>query len=100
MTTLGGRSKKDLEWKGLAMGAATAAGILTNRLRRLAWIRTKKTEPPANPAARSTTWPDALAWAAASGVALGVAKLVAQRGAAAAWKAKTGGYPKALSEAA
>jgi hypothetical protein len=35
----------------------------------------------------------------ASGVAIAMARLVAQRAAAGAWKAKTGGYPKALEEA-
>ena len=33
------------------------------------------------------------AWSVASGVALGLARLVAQRGAAEAWHAATGSYP-------
>lgn len=35
-------------------------------------------------------------WAVASGVAMAVTRLVAQRGAAEAWKAKTGSYPAGL----
>jgi hypothetical protein len=37
-----------------------------------------------------------LAWAAACGVAIAVARLVAQRGAAEAWKKATGSYPAGL----
>ena len=35
-------------------------------------------------------------WAAASGVAMAVTRLVAQRGAAEAWRARTGSYPAGL----
>ena len=35
-------------------------------------------------------------WAAASGVAMAVTRLVAQRGAAEAWRASTGTYPAGL----
>ena len=55
-------------------------------------------EPPGNPAAPGTTWPAALTWALASGAALAVARLVAQRGAAEAWKTATGSYPAGLEE--
>ena len=52
------------------------------------------------PCARRTSWTEALSWAAASGVALAVTRLVAQRGAAAAWKAKTGSNPPGLEDVA
>lgn len=58
-----------------------------------AWRKTRHEEPPENPASPSTTWSDALAWAAVSGIGLGVARLVAQRGAAAAWQASTETLP-------
>jgi len=78
--------------------AGGASAFATRRAIRAAWKGVKGGEPPSNPAARSTSWPEAIGWAAASGVALAVARLVAQRGAAAAWKAKTGSYPRALEE--
>ena len=41
---------------------------------------------------------DALLWAIGSGVALAVARLVAQRGAAEAWHVATGSYPTEVVE--
>ena len=41
-----------------------------------------------------TTWAEAIAWSIASGVALGLARLIAQRGAAEAWRKATGAYPE------
>lgn len=55
-------------------------------------------EPAHQPGFAQPTWSEAIGWAAASGVALAVARLVAQRGAAEAWRAKTGRYPEGLEE--
>lgn len=90
----------DLVWKVTAMAAGTAAAAVTRRALQGMWRGTKGGEPPTNPAARRTSWPEALSWAAASGVALAVSRLVAQRGAAAAWKAKTGSNPPGLEDVA
>ena len=90
----------DLVWKVTAMAAGAAAGALTRRALRGAWHGVKGDDPPTNPAAPRTSWPEALSWAAASGVALAVSRLVAQRGAAAAWKAKTGSNPPGLEDVA
>lgn len=68
----------------------------TRKLLQAGWRRTRGGNPPTNPAARGTTWSEALVWAAASGVAMAVARVVAQRGAAEAWRAKTGSYPSGL----
>ncbi len=83
-------------WKVVALASGAAAGAATRTLLHAGWRRTKGSEPPANPASPSTTWPEALIWAAASGVAMAVTRLVAQRGAAEAWKASTGSYPAGL----
>lgn len=83
-------------WKLLGMASGMASAALTRTVLRAAWRRTRGGDPPTNPASRSTTWMEALVWAASSGVAMGVAKVVAQRGAAEAWKAKTGDYPPGL----
>lgn len=91
---------KDLAWKATALAAGGASAFLTRRVFRLAWTGVKGGEPPTNPAAPSTTWHDAIEWAVVSGVGLAVARLVAQWGAAAAWKAKTGSYPRALEDVA
>jgi len=73
-----------------------AAGSATRALLRACWRRARGGNPPTNPAAPGTQWSEALIWAAASGVAMAVTRMVAQRGAAEAWKARTGGYPPGL----
>ena len=83
-------------WKAVALGTGAAAGAATRAVLHAGWRRAKGAEPPANPASPSTSWPEALIWAAASGVAMAVTRLVAQRGAAEAWKASTGSYPAGL----
>ena len=83
-------------WKVAGSLAGAAAGWATRAALKAGWRRTKGGDPPTNPAAPSTRWSEALIWAAASGVAMAVTRLVAQRGAAEAWKAKTGRYPPGL----
>ena len=76
-----------------------AAAVTRQALTRL-WRARKHDDPPANPAAPSTSWPDAVLWAVATGVALGVARLVALRGAAAGWRKVTGALPRGLEDTA
>jgi hypothetical protein len=85
-----------LLWKVVGVLSGAAAGAATRGLLHAGWRRTKGAEPPANPASPSTSWPEALTWAVASGVAMAVTRLVAQRGAAEAWRASTGSYPAGL----
>jgi hypothetical protein len=85
-------------WKITGALSGIIAGALTRRLLVALWSRTTGSEPPANPAAPGTHWREALVWAGASGVALAVTRLVAQRGAAGVWKAATGSYPEGLEE--
>ena len=92
--------RDDLLWKATALAAGAAAGGAHAARAAGVWRGVKGGEPPVNPAARRTSWPEALSWAASSGVALAVSRLVAQRGAAAAWKAKTGSNPPGLEDVA
>lgn len=85
-----------LLWKAAGSVAGIAAGSVTRAVLRAGWRRARGGNPPTNPASPSTRWSEALMWAAASGVAMAVTRLVAQRGAAEAWKAKTGSYPAGL----
>jgi len=89
-----------LTWKVVGLGAGAVAAILTRKVLTAAWRGAKHDDPPANPAAPGTTWGEVLAWAASTGVALGVARLVAQRGAAAAWEGATGSLPPGLEKVA
>ena len=86
----------ELLWKVVGSLSGVAAGMATRRVLQTGWRRVRGGDPPTNPAAPSTAWLEALVWAAASGVAMAVMRLVAQRGAAGAWKATTGRYPEAL----
>lgn len=83
-------------WNLVALASATIAGIAMRNGLEAAWERVRNEEPPENPAARSVDWGDALSWTVATGVAVGLARLVAQRGAAAGWKRVKGDYPKGL----
>jgi hypothetical protein len=85
-------------WKIVGAGAGLLAGMATRRLLVAAWQRSRGRPPPSNPASASTTWTEAVIYAVASGVAISVARLFAERGAAAAWKKFTGGYPPGLEE--
>ena len=77
-----------------------ATGVLTRKVSMVVldkvWRKTKKTEPPADPASPGTPWVEALTWAAASGVAVGVGRLVATKGAATARMKLTGKVPEGM----
>ena len=77
-----------------------ATGIVVRKLSDKAlskvWQKTKHQAPPADPASPGTPWGEALSWAAASGVAMAVARLVATRGTATAKMKLTGKAPEGL----
>jgi hypothetical protein len=74
------------------------AGLATRAVLIRAWRATRHEDPPGNPAAQDTAWSSAIVWALASGTALAMARLLAQRSAAATWKSVTGEYPEGLEE--
>lgn len=80
-------------WKLGAAGAAFAAATAVRKLMAVAWKGAKKTDPPSDPASEDVSWSDAVMWTAATAVGIGVAKLVAARGAAVGWKKATGERP-------
>lgn len=86
----------DNAWNIVALASAALAGIAVRNVLHTGWHMVKDDEPPDNPAARSVSWGDALAWTVASAVAVGLSRLLAQRGAAAGWKKVKGSYPKGL----
>lgn len=83
-------------WKVVGALSGMVAGMVTRAALKASWRKVKGTNPPSNPASPATTWSEALTWAVASGVAMAVMRLVAQRGAAEAWRKKTGAYPRSL----
>jgi len=85
-------------WKVVGAVSGMAAAKSARKALVAGWRKTVGDDPPTNPASPATTWGEALAWAAASGIAIGVARLIAQRGAAATWRKATGSYPPGLED--
>jgi len=73
-------------WKAAASGAGILGGLVARKL--LDRVRSKvssRGDVPLNPGDERMTWPYALAWAGAVGVAAAFGRLVAQRVVAAAY---------------
>lgn len=87
----------DLVWSLAASAAAVAAAGLAKRLLTKGWVA-KRGKVPGNPVNGDTSWGEAMAWAAASGVVLGVVRLLAQRGVAEVFQRRRGSVPAAASE--
>lgn len=95
-----GRKTDAMLWRAVGSASGLVAAAVTRQALTRLWRARKHDDPPANPAARSTSWPDAMLWAVATGVALGVARLVALRGAAAGWQRAKGSLPPGLEDTA
>ena len=83
-------------WKVVGVTTGLAAAKATRKAMDVGWSKTRGGEPPRNPASRETDWTEAVAWAIASGIALGLAKLLAARGSAKLWEKATGSLPPGL----
>lgn len=83
-------------WKAYGVAAATGAMLLTRQLLDRAWRLATGNDPPKNPEHPDVTMAEALAWAAASGVAVGVARMLATRKAANYWRRSTGELPPGM----
>lgn len=82
--------------KLIGIGTGIAVRKISEKGLAKLWQRTKHSDPPADPASPGTPWPEALAYAVASGVVIGVARLVATKGAATAKVKLTGRVPKGM----
>ena len=80
---------KELRWKAISYGAGALAGLVTQRLIDTAWKGLGHASRPPVPADRRSSWPEALSWAVATGVGMGVSRLLAIRTAAVVWEAAT-----------
>jgi hypothetical protein len=90
--------RSDLLWKALALVAGAAAAAVTTRLVGLVWKKVTGADSPLNLVAGETSRRREIVWVVASGVAVALVRLVARRGLARAWRAKTGRYPSPLVE--
>lgn len=83
-------------WDVVAVVAAGLAGLAVRQVLQRGWETWKQEEPPSNPAARSVDWGEALTWSIAVGAAVGLGRMLAERGAAAGWQRVRGNYPSGL----
>lgn len=77
-------------FRALSTAAAIGAGIVTRNVLARVWSNATGEEPPNNPADPSVGWQQALTWAAATGVAVGVGRVVGRRLAAGAYTKAVG----------
>lgn len=91
---------EEIQWRILAGLGAAAAGWVARKGLATTWAAATGNEPPANPESPETTWKEAVAWAVVSGVVFGLARLLAERQAAAAWRKRKGSLPKVMQTVA
>jgi Protein of unknown function (DUF4235) len=85
-------------WRMVAFAFAVPTGIAVRKALDASWRAARHSDPPRNPAAPGTAWAEALAWAAVSGIAVAAGRLIATRGATAAWKTLTGKLPPGVEQ--
>lgn len=85
-------------WSVTALGATVVAGIAARKALTTSWKVATGKEPPQNPADPDVSIGEALAWAMASGLAVGVARMLASRKAANYYRKSTGHLPPNLQE--
>lgn len=86
--------KPRILWNLVAAAAAITVGHATRSLTRAGWRSVRRKDPPLNPASPKTTWTEALLWTGLSSLVVGLARLMARRGAASLWKSQTGRFPR------
>ena len=82
----------DLLWTVAASGSAIGAAVLAKKVLSSSWTK-RRGSVPGNPATSDTSWSEALMWAMVSGVVVGIVRLLAQRGVAAAFVKAGRGLP-------
>ena len=88
-------------WKLVSTSTGMLAGLLARKLMRAGYTairRDKAAASPFDPTKARFSWPDALLWAAAGGIGLGIAKVVSARVALFGWEQATGTVPPGISE--
>ena len=90
--------RKDIAWKVISYGAGMLATIVTQRALSSLWTRVGESPPPDNPADRGAGMLPALSWAVATGVGIGVTRLLAVRSAARVWEVATNEPPPTVEK--
>jgi hypothetical protein len=88
-------------WKLVSTGTGMLAGLIARKLMRAGYTAIRKdaaAASPFDPTKARFSWPDALLWAAAGGIGLGIAKVVSARVALFGWEQATGTVPPGIVE--
>ncbi|WP_261555224.1 DUF4235 domain-containing protein [Frankia tisae] len=90
------KAASKLGWKVFGGAATALAGTAASRGVTAVYRKVRKSDPPVNPADPDTAWAEAIAWAAISGLAIGLGRLAAERAAARGWARATGSPPPGM----
>lgn len=85
-------------WTIYGLAATTTATILARKAMNTTWKVSTGKAPPKNPAHPDVSFGEAVAWATLSGVAVGVARMMASRKAAEYYRKSTGHLPANLMD--
>jgi len=88
-------------WKVESMAVGMMGATIATGVARRVFVTVRKDKAPDSifdPTSSRFSWPDVVAWAAAAGVGLGVAKVFSARVAAIGWKLATGTPPPGTDE--
>ena len=83
-------------WTAFSLGAAVGAAALAKKVLDQSWRAATGKNPPANPADPDVEIWEAVAWAAVSGTAIALARMLATRKAASYYARSTGHLPPGL----
>lgn len=86
-------------WSVMALAATVGATIAARKAMTTSWKVATGKEPPQNPADPDVSIGEAVAWAVVSGVAIGLARMLASRKAANYYRKSTGHLPPNLQSA-
>lgn len=91
-------ANSSIGWRLFGGLSAVLAGVAARKLMVTGWRATTGANPPANPAAPSTQWREAVPFAIASGAVMGLARMLATRKAAGYYRRSTGHLPPGMEE--
>lgn len=94
------KEKGKKSWKMLGTTSALVAGLATTKALNATWKTATGKEPPTAPESPEIGNREAIAWAAVSGMAMGVARMYATRRAANYWVKSFGTLPPGMNKGA
>lgn len=85
-------------WSVFGLAATVGAGIVARKLMNTSWKVATGKNPPQNPEHPDVSLAEAVAWASLSGIAVGLARMLASRRAADYYRRSTGHLPRNLQD--